>query len=148
VHQYVDPRRSSVVTTAPRAPVKPLRVERTKRIMRSSASLQPQLRPRPTCVHRILVLPHTRSHQRSIRDLICRPVIAGSSDQIFRRNPSVTLRHLNLPYQQEAKFNTTTDPICCQIPAENSPLSPISDPIFSPILNSSPVASPNSLHRL
>jgi hypothetical protein len=73
VHQYADPRRSAVVMTAPRAPVKPLRVYRPKRIVCSPTTLQPQLRPRSAWVHRILVLPDTGSNQPFICCLVLRP---------------------------------------------------------------------------
>jgi len=76
VHQYVYPRRSTVLMTPTRAPIKPLRIHRPKRIVRPTPSLQPQLRPRPTCVQRLFVLANTRAHECTIRDVICRPVIA------------------------------------------------------------------------
>jgi hypothetical protein len=95
VHQYVDPRCPPVVMTAARAPIKPLRIHRSKRIVGSPTTLQPQLRPRSAWVHRILVLPHSRPRQRSIGDVVGGAVVFGPFEQALCSYSSRSLGHLS-----------------------------------------------------
>jgi hypothetical protein len=95
VHEDVDPRRAAVVMTATRAPVIPTPVYRTERIVGSPTTLQPQLGPRSAWVHRILVLPHSRPHQRSIGDVVGGAVVSGPSEQTLCSYSSRSLGHLS-----------------------------------------------------
>jgi hypothetical protein len=97
--------RSTVVMTATRRTIVTPTVYRPKRIMRSTPTLQTQLRPRSPRVHRLLVLPHSRPHQCPIGDVIRRAVVARPPNQILRRYPSVSLRHLHTSPPTPTQFN-------------------------------------------
>jgi len=63
--------------------------------MRPTPSLQTQLGPRPTCVHRSLVLPYTGPHQRPIGGVVAGAVISGPSEQVLCSYSSRSLGHLS-----------------------------------------------------